>query len=59
MIGKDCRPVDLNFSYNYRVPEYLKLLIILYADDTAIFAGNERDLQNLFMFYKNIVILGK
>ena len=45
MTEKGCRPVDLNLSYDDRISEYLKLLIILYADDTAIFAENERDLQ--------------
>ena len=42
---KGCTPVDLEIGFDDRISEYLKILLILYADDTVIFADSEINLQ--------------
>ena len=42
---KDCMPVDLELDFDDRISNYVKILLILYADDTVIFADNEIGLQ--------------
>ena len=46
-----CNPIDLEFDD--RITTYLKLLCILYADDTVIFADNEFSLQKALDYLEN------
>ena len=41
----DCKPVDLELDFDERITDYLKILLILYADDTVIFSDSEFNLQ--------------
>ena len=43
--NNDCNSVDLELSFDDRISNYIKILLILYADDTVIFANNEINLQ--------------
>ena len=41
----DCKPVDLELDFDERITDYLKILLILYADDRVIFSDSEFNLQ--------------
>ena len=43
--SRDCRAVDIGLSFDDRISDYLKFLLILYADDTVIFGDSEVNLQ--------------
>ena len=45
LITNGCNPVDMELDLDDRITNYVKLLLILYADDTVIFADNEISLQ--------------
>ena len=45
LIDNGCKPVDLKLDFDERITEFLKILLILYADDTVIFADSEIKLQ--------------
>ena len=45
LIQKGCIPVDMGLDFDDRISDYLKILLILYADDTVIFGDSEEKLQ--------------
>ena len=45
LIENGCNFVNMELNFDERITEYLKLLLILYADDTVVFADNELSLQ--------------
>ena len=45
LITNGCNPIDMELDFDDRITNYVKLLLILYADDTVIFADNEISLQ--------------
>ena len=49
---KSCNGIKFEFQYN-DITLYLKLLVLLYADDTFVFCTDEKEFQdNLDMFYE-------
>ena len=44
-IDKSCNGVNFEFQYD-DLPLYLKLLVLLYADDTVVFGTDEKEFQN-------------
>ena len=56
LIQKNCRGIDIDFSGDQLVL-YLKLIILLYADDTVIFGTDVESFQhslNIFYEYSNL-----
>ena len=52
LCDKSCNGVNFEFQYD-DITLYLKLLVLLYADDTDAFGTDEREFQNnLDMFYE-------
>ena len=45
LIQRGCAPVDMGLDFDDRISDYLKILLILYADDTVIFGESEEKLQ--------------
>lgn len=45
MKNSGCTHVDMGLDFDDRVNDYIKMLLILYADDTVIFADTEEKLQ--------------
>ena len=52
-----CNPINLDFDD--RITNYIKLLLILYADDTVVFADNELSLQKALDGLENYCKLWK
>lgn len=55
----ECKPIDLELHSDDRISNYLKMLLILYADDTVIFADNEINLQKALDSLENYCKLWK
>ena len=52
LCDKSCNGVNFEFQYD-DITLYLKLLVLLYADDTVVFGTDEKEFQNnLDMFYE-------
>ena len=52
LCDKSCSGVNFEFQYD-DITLYLKLLVLLYADDTVVFGTDEKEFQNnLDMFYE-------
>ena len=52
LCDKSCNGVNFELQYD-DITLYLKLLVLLYADDTVVFGTDEKEFQNnLDMFYE-------
>ena len=52
LCNKSCNGVNFEFRY-IDITLYLKVLVLLFADDTVVFGTDEKEFQNnLDMFYK-------
>ena len=55
LLSNSCNGVNLNFESDQTIL-YLKLIVLLYADDTVIFGTDEKSFQdNLDMFFEYAV----